>query len=477
LIEEGSLLETRFSELLRWERIKRREAILVAVFFYAVLVSLIVLPVKELLPLWVSPLSLLLLLFLILAPVYFLMRPWGNRESVRTVFLLDKALHLEERAITAWEILGRKEEKAAEQLVLKEAGEKLRGVDPRLLLKRRLPWHAYLVPPLFLLWLLLLWFDIGFRFEKGVKENQPISTAQKLKEFAHEIQGRLESEQLTESLKAARALEEVAEKSLKGEMGEKEMTERLSEMASEAWRLGPEPRGDRRFPTITRDGLVDLKAELETMRHFFSKSDSANQENKLGAEMLGMLGAFSRLKEEMERRLHSTTNLNREGLNKFFDRLEKDVQRELDRRTLREITEFLNLLLQGEEGKSGPKTVWETGRAGEDRKPHEGQVKGKGVLPGDRPGAKGRSSQPPSPAEANVATHLKGLLNEGESSGVIFRGEAKGRKSEVSQDEVFTSYQRQAEEELAAEKIPDGLKETIKRYFLSLGMTEDKKGE
>jgi len=88
LIEEGSLLETRFSELLRWERIKRREAILVAVFFYAVLVSLIVLPVKELLPLWVSPLSLLLLLFLILAPVYFLMRPWGNRESVRTVFSL-----------------------------------------------------------------------------------------------------------------------------------------------------------------------------------------------------------------------------------------------------------------------------------------------------------------------------------------------------------------------------------------------------
>jgi len=477
LIDEGSLLETRFSELLRWERIKRREAILVAVFFYAVLASLIVLPAKEILPPWVNPLALPLLLFLVLVPAFFLMRPWGNRESFRSVFHLDKVLHLEERAITAWEILGRKDEKAAEQLVLKEAGEKLRGVDPRLLLKRRLTWHAYLVLPLFLLWLLLLWFDIGIRFEKGVKESQLISTAQKLKEFAQEIQARSESEQLTESLKAAHALEEVAEKSLKGEMGEKGMTERLSEMVSGAWSMGPEARGDRRFPTITRDGLVDLKAELETMRHFFSKSDSANQGNKLGAELLGMLGAFSRLREEMERRLPSTANLNREGLNKFFDRLENDAQKELDRRTLREITEFLNLLLQGGEGKSGPKTVWEAGRAGEDRTPQEGQVKGKGVLPGDRPGAKGRFSKPPSPAEANVATHLKGLLNEGESSGVIFRGEAKGRKSEVSEDEVITSYKRQAEEELAAEKIPDGLKETIKRYFLSLGMTEDKKGE
>jgi hypothetical protein len=58
---------------------------------------------------------------------------------------------------------------------------------------------------------------------------------------------------------------------------------------------------------------------------------------------------------------------------------------------------------------------------------------------------------------------------------VALKGKPSAGKSEISQEEVAASYQRQAEAELNSERIPDALKETIKNYFLSLGMGEGKK--
>jgi len=67
------------------------------------------------------------------------------------------------------------------------------------------------------------------------------------------------------------------------------------------------------------------------------------------------------------------------------------------------------------------------------------------------------------------------LLGEGQSDGLALKGKPSAGKSEISQEEVIASYQRQAEAELNSERIPDTLKETIKNYFLSLGLGEGKK--
>ena len=40
---------------------------------------------------------------------------------------------------------------------------------------------------------------------------------------------------------------------------------------------------------------------------------------------------------------------------------------------------------------------------------------------------------------------------------------------------MIASYRRQAEAELNTERVPEGLKETIKNYFLSLEMSETAK--
>jgi hypothetical protein len=67
------------------------------------------------------------------------------------------------------------------------------------------------------------------------------------------------------------------------------------------------------------------------------------------------------------------------------------------------------------------------------------------------------------------------LLGEGNSSSLEFKSKPSARKSEVSQEEVIASYRRQAEAELNTERVPEALKETIKNYFLSLGVGEGAK--
>jgi hypothetical protein len=476
LIDEGPLLQERFSELLSWERIKRREKIVVSVFFYSLLASLVLLPANGLLPSWVNPLFLPLLFFLILAPGIFLLRPWGARESLRTLLLVDRTLHLEERAVTSWEILSRKERKAAELLVLEEAAERLREIDPRALFKRQYSWHALFAPPLLLFWLLLVWFGIGVHSERGVKGALPLSLAQKLKEFADEIQERAKSDKLTESLKIARALEEVAEKGLRGGMSEKNLREDLTGMVNQIADAGQAAteESDISFATATREGLSGLRAELDTLKHTLGFSDSAGLEGKVGPEISRRLATLPRLSEEVEKRLYSTEKLGGKELDRFLGRLDRDLGAELDRRTLQEIAEFLSLLLRGGQGQETQEAHQAPFRAGQDSLPAE-KTQGKGSFPGDQPGTKGQAPESPPPFKAQAAIHLKGLLGEGKSGSLTFRGEASGGKSKITPEEILTNYRRQAEEEIASERIPESLKETIKSYFLSLGMTENKK--
>jgi len=214
-----SLLRDKIRGLLEWERLKRRERILVSALVYALLASLVSLPVAAELPPWASSFSLTPLFFLIMTLALFLRRPWGSRESLRAVCRLDKALHLQERAVTACDILARSGGKPAETLVVSEAAEKLNSIDVRSLFKRQLPWQLFGLPPLLVLWLLLMWLGPGW-YVDGFQRPREASLAQKLEKFASSLRERAKTEGLAESLGAARALGGMAERRLKGETTE-----------------------------------------------------------------------------------------------------------------------------------------------------------------------------------------------------------------------------------------------------------------
>ena len=91
------------------------------------------------------------------------------------------------------------------------------------------------------------------------------------------------------------------------------------------------------------------------------------------------------------------------------------------------------------------------------------------------PGTK-EESQPAPHLPPAAATQLKGMIGEGNSSGVALKGKPSAGKTEVPQEEVIATYRRQAEQELNTERVPEALKETIRKYFLSLD-TKQRSGD
>ena len=470
LSDDTHLLQRQLSELVDWERIKRREQILLTAFSYSLLVSLPVLPVRTLLPAWISPLYFPLISFLLLAPFSLLLQPWREKESLRALSALDHSVRLEERAITAWEILARRDRSIAEEYVLHEAGEKLTGVDVKALFRRQWSWHALLAPPLLVLWLALVWLNVGVDFGAGANGAKPVSVAQKLKEFSQELREKAEAQRLPESLKIARALQELAEERLKGKASDEKLGENLAAMRKQVEETAAVPgESDLSLGAYTRDALSALKTELEALKGLQRPGSTMSEK-----ELLERLAPMARLSEAMEQRRGPIGKLSAQELKSLLGKLEQDVTDELDRRSLAEVRDFLTLLLRGGEAGDVPvEALTESGQA--QRRPSQEEKGGRqGDFAGDQPGVKGKSSQPP-PFSAGAATRLQGILSEGKSVGLTWRGEAKAGASKIPEQEAAASYRRQVEEELASEKIPPGLKETVKKYFLSLGMKEENK--
>jgi hypothetical protein len=469
------LLQKRFAQFLSWERIKRREKILVSVFFYSFLTSCMFLLAKDFFPPWFNPRSLPPLLFLVLALGVFRLHPWGERQSLRSLFCLDQTLQLQERAVTAWEILGRTEKRAPELLVLEETVEKLGRVDPRRLFRRKLSWHAFFAPPLFLLWVVLVWLDHGAPLEADRERSQSIAAAQKLKDFSHDLQRRAKSERLTESFKVARALEQVADESLGGEMEEKKLRQNLDAVAKRIGEMAQRKEEGRALivgaSEAARLELSELMEELEKFRRALTLPDSTRRESGFDKKRLRTLAISPRLREEMEKGASSLEGLSGKEMKEVVDKLEKSVLAELDRLTLSEIGEFLEGLLKRMDGKDAESP---TPQAELDLPLGSEESSGRGSYPGDQPGTKGKTSEVHAPFQARAASHLRGLLGEGKSSSLRFEGVSQKRESRIPEEEILASYRRQAQEELGSEKIPEGLQEIIKRYFLSLGVAEEK---
>lgn len=479
MVETGRVAGRKISGLLSWERGKRRETILISALFYSLLASFLVLPIAELLSLELSPVSLPLLFFLVLTPLLFLRRPWGRRESLRTLRRLDRTLNLKELALTSWEILGQREKKETELLVVEEAEKELARIDPKALFKKGYSWQAIAVAPLLLLWVVAVWLDGASYWRYRVQQPQPVSIAKRVKEYSRQLQERARGQGLAESLKAGQALDELAEKNLAGEIGEKKLSEDLAAMAGRIEEMARAPRAETGFASAVapRREPADLKAEIESFRRSHPFAGAGRQGGRLAPEMIGRLAALPHLSEEIERRFQAVERLDERDLGRALDQIEKEADAELDRDTLLELRDFLEQMLQGTEAGQVARTLRQAGKDEAARLSGRERLREKGAQPGNQPGAREETAQALPSLQARAGTHLKGLLGEGKSRSLSLSTEPAGRKSRIAEEEVVTSYRRRAEEEVASEQIPEGLKETIKRYFLSLGMTEDRNKE
>jgi hypothetical protein len=454
-------LQAQFSRLLHWERRKRREAVLVSALFYALVGALGALPFLYLAGHWAwsAPLA----FFAALAPYFLFARRWRGPDTTRALAALDKSLGLHERATTAWELLQRGEASAVALLVLRQAEARLKSLDPRALFPRTWSWQGYLVAPLFALWLVLLWYDGGQRSDPGTAA-APTALAEKLREFARSLQDKAQSENLPQTLKAARELEKMAQKGVDARTADESFKNDLADMAR---KMASERKTGAQAPfdaTSSRQDLEDLRAELEAARDLVDPADGAGQ------SWQDRLSASTQLKKQLDRQ--SPGGQSGSELKNYLDKLEKQVAGELDRRALLEAEQYLQQMAQRGQSQPG-ETQARAGGKEEERPGRDGEREREaGTAPGDEPG-KNPEKLPSLPEfQGGARAQVKGTIGEGERSGLFFKAKPAPGKSRLSQDEVIASYRRQAEAELNTEKIPDELKDTIKNYFLSLEKTK-----
>jgi hypothetical protein len=454
-------LQAQFFRLLAWEKRKRREATLVEALFYALLGALCAPLVVFLAPAWAWAAP--ALIFTILGLYFLYARRWRARDTAQALAALDRSLGLDERAITAWDLLQRNDTRGVALLVLRQASDKLKSLDGRALFPRIWSWHGYLIAPLLALWLATLWYGTGLQ-TTGAGPGQPPSLSQKLREFARRLQDKAQSEGLPQALKTGGELEKAAQRGMDSKMADEQFRNEMAGMAQKMTEARKAAGQSTFEAAASRRQLEDLRAEIEAAR------DLAIPQQGAGQSWEDRLGGLAQLKNQLDKQ--KAQGLSPGEMKSFLDKLEQQVAGELDRRTLLEAEQFLQQLAQRGQGQAGEEAQARAG-GNEEREAGDGQPERKaGSAPGEEPGK--QLEKPPSLPDfrGGARAEVKGKLGEGERSGIVFKAKPAPGKSKLSQDEVIASYRRQAEAELNTEKIPEELKDTIKNYFLSLEKKE-----
>lgn len=474
--EAERLVAEKIEELFRWESVKRREKTALSALVGAALATLIALVLGDLTGAALPLAAIFLAAFAAAAVASWWTLPRRETARLRAVALADRKLAAGETVLTAWEILSRSGKGAPELIVLREAAARLSSFAPRSALPRPFLWQSVAAPLLGVaLAVSLVLHEAGFSL---VPTGMSGSLAGILQSRAREYHERAEAQRLPGSLELARSLEELAADALRGKIDESEFRERLAELAGKP-QAGVGEGAAHRVPL---EAASALKAELEAWRHLAAgdlglrRSGEPFQGLKSGSSERALeesLSRFPALRQELGRRL-SAEQL-REGspssaeLQSALEAVEAELVTELDRATQREIRQFVASLLShpgGQEKRPEAEAAGALARAPSDKlQPNDSRAQ----LPGSEAGRKRGDEGQAATRSGGVATQLSGVVRQGSGASAVVRAESPKGESRLAPREVLARYQRQAEEALASEEIPEALRETVRNYFLSLG--------
>lgn len=464
---EPSALDRKFAEVLRWEQRKRWEQIILLAAGGALALAILVSPLHFVLPAiwlrWLVP-----LVFLIgLLPVVCYRRGWRDFDRTRAIVELDRKLGLDERGLTAWELAQRGDPSGAAQLVIRQAEQRLGSVEPRALFPRRWGWPDYALAPLLLCWFALLWF--GFDGSLEPRGAPTPSLAHKLKEFAREFQDKAKSDGLRQSLQLGQELEKLAQKNLAAKSTDAQLKKDLAGMKQKLDGAGKAGQPNQSLTGAeSEQSLRDLKAELEAARDMLNLPDGS----KAPQDWLERMASLPQLRKQLDGGRQDGKGLGQQELQSLLDRLDQQVASALDRRALIDAQQFLEQMMQQGQAKESNDAARIAGQGERDEPGDGARERNASNLPGEEPGKNDVNAKSLPRFRADTRTQIKGQLSEGESSGVVFKGKPQPGKSELTAQEVVANYRRQAEQELNSEKVPAAVKETVRKYFLSLEKRE-----
>lgn len=461
MMARGAQLREMLDGLRKWEQQRLRETLLLEAFVYALIVALALVPVRAWLPVAVTPLWVAPVCFLLISVLLFVLRGWSDGKFVATLNRLDHKLELQERAVTAWEILRRSEERPWDRLVLEDAETKLQGVSFRSLFARQLGWFAYVAPVLLIILLLSPWLTVNV---PPAESSGAASLAQQVKELATQLAQEARDDELAESLRVAEELAQVAEKELRGDSGERELGHALGAVVDSMENIVQALPGgkDVDWTGVPPGNLAPLKERLGNLQRTQTLPDSLRGGRRGLMEELG-LGS-------LDKQPGARQNMSEQEIREFLNKLNREAKAEQERRSLTRTREFLTELLLRNPPAAGTPQYSGPGTPDGSKRPGQGP-RVPGSRPGDTPGRPEVAEVYDPAFRARVRSHLEGLLGQGPSRGFSVRSEGHAGTSVVAPEEIVVHYERQIEEQLSSEAIPVEFKDTVKNYFLSLGVT------
>ncbi len=494
---------TRQQLLRRYFSLKRRvrtgDVLLVALVFGVLLTLLFQLLVPPL-PLW----QLYGALGLITLMVWALLM-WRVRVASLTVLMAaDRTHDLQERLSTAYEYAQRYADHPFVPDLLADAERASHRVDPRLVFPWHFPRRLWGIPVCVVVLVVLERLDFApLRFDDPTHDEVAAEVAregERLERWGRKLEELAQQEQLDRSLILARHMKQLGRR-LQQETGEKgQASERISTLSQYLERMQQELReralmsasGSMRVRDVLASGKgvkQELQDILQLLKHDVLPGDIKHAAAESIQCLRRQVGKHPQLEELLRSLQAGNVTAARQLLQDILQKQQVAEEMEhLERaqRALQYSSRSIQRSEPGEAPRSRPTPGGEPTNTGvpfdfDDETPSEDMP---GMEDFDTPGfgenygfarhKKTRPNQPLRESDQEIS-QVRVKSSEGAMRLGYMRHLPLQNEAQVPIEQIVVEYQQAAEDVLAAEKIPRGYREQVKRYFLAIGIVPEEK--
>lgn len=404
----------------------------------------------------------------------------GKSQTLRELVRADRELDLKERLSTAYELRRVGPESLLTGLLLEDA----EAAAPSVVATRVIPFRPGIRLPVIAGLLALLALFSLLNLGPGRASSEIREVAVELEELARRLISRAEREVLPETRRLAEEIRELGEK-LASEAGDPEEVRRaLSELAETARTQRRDLESEAREAITPPAGRTPSDSRLsraEDEENAGAADADEPEEGSAGARQGGILGAETRTGRLAEAEALDAEDAEslaeaEQELLALASELETGVPGESERTTLRQSA--------GESGDTG--AADDSGAAAPGGPEDGGETQSASEADDSDDAAAGGSGPPGSTAAPDEAgeseriyrlseqplSPLEGRVDPGESISSLVRSLPESAGGTLPESEVIAAYQRQMEESIDRARLPSGLRETVRSYFLLIGLAD-----
>lgn len=418
---------------------------------------------------------------------------WGTKKDFQSELIdLDERHSLNDRISTAYEFHKAKRTSPFKELLFQDAHQMLQKVSRPQRIPFQRTWIYWAVPILGAV-LLLAYTYSGIPWKQGdLTDEEQVEAISELSRLLEMNQPKASRKYSPEGRETSKELQTMLEELQKGQLARKEMLGRLEELNKKA------KRKQERLHENLKDSLS------------FGNSSSIPMLNNQGRQP-----NLQQLREQIENRFESLPNslsealkemeLNQELQDQFEQSMKKLQESKPSDLPPREDSELREENGESDEGRPAPGQ--EEGPRGDSRQGEAPQYQDQGssgIPERGRPGDgnnnelgdsrfdKGRDMHPRGPGSrlgplqrqapqsieknTNEGTRARSQTGEGTTYSGQIRSLSKIGQSDLDEQAVIQSYEKQVEQVLNREAIPPQYRDLIKNYFLSIQLIQEKNG-